>query len=433
MRRQRLWKLLLATGLFMIIAGLVHAQDVGTKAIPYAAIVDGKLTLFGVADAPVTVQTPASYQDFFNLAWSPDGSKLAFLQQNDQFQTKLMVADNTGAVTPLDTASLESGFPITFSPDGYIIYIGQGNSDEINQNQQYTVPVNRIRPEAGAVPEKIGQFASGVGCGGGSPIPADWQYWGETGFGGNILTLAWTPYGLLHSNSCAGGSLALLNLQTGEDRPIGPQQALNQGSTDALGRVAVAPDGRRFAAVMTKYAEPSLIRSLVLVDLETLTITDVATTGAPDQLAWDAADTLFYSTRDERSNLIETLSAEQKQKLNGVLGYEMTDLPSYEVNIRQMNVQTGEDRLIYTADAYAIGRMVEMTGGKSLVFSQIPNLNAWVDAVASGKLDMTSQQSGNQQRAPVPVSLLELPLDSGQNPAVVQPNAQQATFRPATP
>jgi hypothetical protein len=433
MRKQRLWLLLLAAGLFVLAAGLVRAQDVGTKEMPYAAIVDGKLTLFGVADAPVTVQTPANYQDYFSLAWSPDGSKLAFLQQNDQFQTKLMVTDATGKVMPLDAASLESGFPITFSPDGYVIYIGQGDNSQINQNQQYTVTVNRIRPEAGAAPEKISQFASAVGCGGGSPIPADWQYWGETGFGGNTMTLAWTPYGLLHSNSCSGGSLALLNLQSGEDKPIGPQQTLNQGVSDTLGRVAVAPDGKRFAAVRTKYAEPTPIRSAVLVNLETLNITDMATTGAPDQLAWNIGDTLFYSTRDPRDNLISTLSAEQKQKLNTVLGYEMTDLPSYEVNIRQLNVQTGEDRLIYTADAYAIGRMVELPGGKSLVFSQIPNLNAWVDAVASGKLDMTSEQSGNQQRGTVPVSLLELSLESGQNAAVVQPNAQQATFRTVTP
>jgi WD40 repeat protein len=433
MRKQHLWTLLLAASLFVLAAGLVRAQEVGAKGMPYAAVVDGKLTLFGVADAPVTVQSPANYRDFFSLAWSPDGSKLAFLQQNDQFQMKLMVTDSAGKVTPLDAASLESGFPITFSPDGYIIYIGQGDNSQIAQNQQYTVTVNRIRPEAGAAPEKIGQFASGVGCGGGSPIPADWQYWGETGFGGNPLTLAWTPYGLLHSNACSGGSLALLDLQTGEDKPIGPQQSLSQGVTDALGRVAIAPDGKRFAAVKTKYAEPSLIRSLVLVDLETLDITDVATTGAPDQLAWSADDTLFYSTRDERANLISTLSAEQKQKLNEVLGYEMTDLPSFEVNIRQLNVQTGEDRLIYTADAYAVGRMFELPGGKSLVFSQIPNLNAWVDAVASGKLDMTSEQSGDQQRATVPVSLLELSLESGQNAAVVQPSAQQATFRPVMP
>jgi dipeptidyl aminopeptidase/acylaminoacyl peptidase len=433
MRKQRFWTLLLAASLLMLLAGVAHAQDVSGASATYAAVVDGKLTLFGVAAAPVMVQTPANYRDFFSLAWSPDGSKLAFLQQNDQFQNKLLVTDLTGKVTELDAALLESGFPITFSPEGDILYIGQGDNSAITQNQQYTVTVNRIRPEAGVAPEKIGEFASGVGCGGGSPIPADWQYWGETGFGGNALTLVWTPYGLLHSNACSGGSLALLNLQTGEDKPVGPQQTLNQGVTDALGRVALAPDGKRFAAVKTQYAEPVPIRSLVLGDLETLTLIDMATTGAPDQLAWNVDDTLFYSTRDQRDNLVSTLSAEQKQQLNTVLGYEMTDLPSYEVNVRQLNVKTGEDQLIYTADAYAIGRMFQPPGGKSLLFSQIPNLSAWVEAVASGKIDMTSAQSDAQQRATVPVSLLELPLGTGQNAAVVQPNAQQATFRPVTP
>jgi hypothetical protein len=105
-------------------------------------------------------------------------------------------------VFTLEAGPLEAGFPPAWTPDGDIIYIGQGEFPT-DANDPYLASVKRIKPEADAQPVTIGKFAFVVGCGGGSPLPTDWQYWSEAGFGGANLTLAWTDYGCSTARSAA--------------------------------------------------------------------------------------------------------------------------------------------------------------------------------------------------------------------------------------
>src|SRR5262249_23717923 len=123
----------LAALLILLPASGVYAQ--ADASVPFAAIQDGKLTLFGLGDTPLTINNPPN-KGFFSLAWSPDGTKLAYVMNDEQFLARLLVVDVTIGTDPvtLNTGTLESGFPVTFAPDGKIIYIAQGTfPTDVNQ------------------------------------------------------------------------------------------------------------------------------------------------------------------------------------------------------------------------------------------------------------------------------------------------------------
>jgi dipeptidyl aminopeptidase/acylaminoacyl peptidase len=429
-----------SNGLILFILLLAFALPVGARdkslaASPFAAVIDGSLTIYPGGDVLMRVNNPAN-KGILSLAWSPDGSKLAYLQYDEQYVSHLFAADANGNGTPiqLETGKLEAGFPISFTPDGQILYVAQGVFPQ-DATTPYKVSVNRVKPEAGAQPETIGTFEHRVGCGGGSNIPADWQYWVETGFGGDFLTLTWTDFGLLHSTVCGGNALALLDLKTGVDKIVGPNVEQNGPAKLGVVRAKVSPDGKQFAAVQVQYAEPKVIRSLITVDLATLKITALATASAPDQLAWGQDGTLFYSARDEDADLAKDLKADERQRVATALGYQsVSDLkvPSYNVTIHQFNPATGDDKLVYSGSGYAIGRIEAASDGKTLFFSQIPNLNGWMKAIADGTLDVLKDEFGAQQRAAVGVQLYQLTPGSSANPDQIGIGAsiQQVALRP---
>lgn len=403
---------LLAFLLFALMqGGTAQAQNPVSQ--PLAAVVEGELTLIDGTNR-LAISNPPN-RGLSNVVWSPDGSRLAYLLSRDDFSQQLMTVSAAPGSTPipLDTGRLESGFPIAFTPEGQIIYVASG--DIPAQSDGALVRLNRIAPEAGAQPETLGTFQYRAGCGGGSPIPADWQYWTEAGFGGSGLVLIWTRYGVLHSTNCGGAGLALLNLTTGVDTPIGPD-ALAAGydpTQGFLSRAVLSPDGERAAAVRQQYREPVPESTLVLIELATGTITDVPTTGRPDQLAWGPDGTLFYSIFEANATLDNALTPEEQTLVTQVLGYSPNTLPLNRVGIRKVNPADGFDRLLYSTWAYMIGRMALAADGQTLVFSQIPNLHDWGKALAAGTIDLMSDD-GSAQRATVPIMLYTTPVQEGE-------------------
>jgi hypothetical protein len=359
-----------------------------------------------------------------------------------------MVADVTSGADPvmLDTGALEAGFPPVFTDagqiivEGRIIYIGQG-AMPADANTPYRSEVKSIALEAGAAPETLAAFEWGTGCGGGASIPTFWRYWEETGFGGSPQVLKMTSFGLLHSTNCSGGGLAMLNLETGQDTKIGPE-FLTEGSqpTDApLARVALSPDGKTAAAVRVYYAtpgeQPPTTFALALVDLATLNVTNVTTPVQPDQVAWSAdGATLFYSTQENPVNLIDNLTPEEKEKIGPIVGTvqnnEVVPVWSYTATIHHLNPATGEDTVIYSADAFAIGRMSATPDGQALIASQVANAGDWLAATLSGELSAETDPDGSMARALVPVTLLRIPVNANDAPTVIVENLAQLTLRP---
>jgi dipeptidyl aminopeptidase/acylaminoacyl peptidase len=386
----------------------VHAQDT----TPVVAAEQNSNVEIKGGGPSAAVNSPAN-KGIMSLVWNPGGTKLAYILNDEEFQAHIAVVDvsDTSAPILLDAGTLESGFPINWTPDGQILFVGAG--DFSDTSKPYTVEIKRIAPEAGAVPESIGSFEMGTGCGGGSPLPGDWAYWEDTGFGGNALILQWTDYGILHSSICAGGGLALYAPQGGQDTPLADDNYL-QPTPDQpqqqIGRAVLENDGKTLAAIRTTYAEPGLQRELVLIDLSTREIKPVTTAAVPDQLEWSPGGNLFYSTQTKKGALGENLTAEERANIEKVFGSSELDIPSNEVSIHMINPNTGEDTVIYTAPAYAIGRMTSTIDGQSLLFSQIANMDKWVEGMANGTLDVLNDPDGTAQRAAVPVSLYKLPL-----------------------
>jgi hypothetical protein len=391
----------LLLALILTLAMKVSAQE----DIRFAAVEDGTLTLHGFSPTPISVSNPPA-RGISNLAWSPDGSKLAYVLYDENFQSHLMVTDASGGdPVTLETGALEAGFPLTFTPEGDLLYVEQGTFST-DPDAPYMVQVKQIRPEAGAAAETVGSFGNLIGCGGGSIYPADWRYWEEAGFGGNALVLQMTPAGLVHSASCGGETTGLLNLQTGQDTSL-VQLQLSAEPTPQVGRLKLSPDGTTLAGIKQVYDDSGITRSLVTIDLAGKQLTDVPTVGEPEQVAWAADGTLYYSTQTLSGNLLDGLTLEERAKINEWFGGEVPDVPTYTVSIHHLNLSTGEDTEVYNADAYTIGRMAVAEDG-TLMFSQIANMGDWVKAVAAGTIDQASEDATNQQMALVPISLFRL-------------------------
>jgi dipeptidyl aminopeptidase/acylaminoacyl peptidase len=361
--------------LLALFGSIARAQE-DTVTVPrFAAVRNGTLVLNDTLGEARDVLTAHSYQ---YLAWNTDGSKLAFLMRDEEYTPHLGVVEaDSGEVTLLETPRLADGFNINWTRDGRILFAAALTDPATPLDEGIRMGVFAIAPEADAQPEQLGTFAFGVGCGGGSPFPSDWVYWAETaGFRGFFLTLADTPYGIIHSLNCGGSGLGLLDPATGTSVEIASN----------LARIVVAPDGSRIAGVELNHDPDRSAARLLVYDLDTLEAVEVATVGEPDLVAWSFdGQQLYYSVRTPDENLAAGLTAEQKARLNEILGYEVDDVPSYMSGIRRVNLETGDDTHLLQHNSYAIGSMFELPD--ALYFNQVPNLNVWLQMVADGTLN----------------------------------------------
>ncbi|MBL8147592.1 MAG: hypothetical protein JNL34_14525 [Anaerolineae bacterium] len=422
---------LLACAVLPLVIGgaAVQAQDTAQE---IAAVQNGLPVLVDFSGATQPIPAPLG-RDIFDMAWSTDGQMLALVVYDENYKPSLFVTGpGMSEAVALDSGYLEAGFGAAFTPDGNILYAAEGVFPA-DFSGPPIVELRQIAPEAGAQPVTLGQFEHGVGCGGGSPIPADWQLWGESGFGGSYLTLEWTPLGIVHSTSCSGGSASILNPATGEDRPLGPAFDQNDPmGADPISRLTVSPDGTKAAGVRLVYLDNEVTSSLVLIDLASGEVTDVATAGQPDQLLWGRDGTIYYSTRTPSRDIAAGLPAKDRAALAAAMGYpnvsEMPGVPAYTVEMHRFAPFMGGDDLFLSLDAYSVGRMRQAFDG-TLVFSVIPNLDAWAQAIVSGQLDLTADATGDQQRALVPVSLFQLPVGQPA-PLLVGAGLEQFELRP---
>ncbi len=366
--------------LALMLAALGWPAAAQTNALPFAAVTQDQLMLYGLGDAPVAVTAPGAYWDYAQLAWSPDGSTLAFIGIDSEYKEHLLITDRAGS-PPVDLPGTPARmFPVSFSADGQIVYaedtgqfmtLGEGPGGTV-------VNVQSIAPTAGAVPATLSQFTWGVGCGGGSSIPAHWLYWSETeGSPGNSpLALAVTPSGIVHSINCTGIGTALLDPATGTDTELGTQ----------LGWVSVSPDGSRLVGISKERGDPPYAQMLT-IDLATRAVTPIAAAASvmPDLVVWGAdGNSIFYSTLQASGNVIPATPEEQQILGEAIGSMEPATLPLNIVTIHRFDLSTMTDTEIYSGQAFAIGRMAPTPDGAGLLFSQIPNMEAWVAALIGG-------------------------------------------------
>ncbi|MBE2266699.1 MAG: PD40 domain-containing protein, partial [Anaerolinea sp.] len=371
----------------MLIVGLLLAtRDAAAQAgvdQDYAGLQDGALIVV-IDGAEQTIPLQAN-RGVSSLAWSPDGTKIAYIFSDEEFGLHIGVADvMTGESFELGSSgSPEAGFPVSWTPDGDLLY-AQSAFDQPTTDGSYSPNINRIAPEADAQPQTIASVPYGAGCGGGSPIPADWQYWIETGFGGSPLMLQWTDFGILFSAMCGGSGYGLLDPATGDFRYVTPVTLVNgmPAPDENISRAKLSPDGTTLVAIRTVYAEPDPVESVVLVDLATGTLTDVETSEQPEQVAWSASGDIYYAARTVSDpDLLDNLTDAQRANIEA-MGTGFT-VASYLVNTYRVELASGNERLMFGGNFYTIGRMVEAPDS-SVWVSTVPNLEAWLEAVGDG-------------------------------------------------
>jgi hypothetical protein len=94
--------------------------------------------------------------------------------------------------------NIDGLYPFSFTTDGQILF---AQDSQVETEAPFLTGVWTIALEAGAEPQALAQIDTTIavspGCGGGSPLPTDWQYWSEAGFAGKRRILALTPYSLV--------------------------------------------------------------------------------------------------------------------------------------------------------------------------------------------------------------------------------------------
>ncbi len=385
--------------LMMVMAFPLMAQDYNSLLL--AAVQDHNIWLFGFDDAPRQI-TDGSARDYSNLVWSADGNTLAFVAHDQDFNPNLMLYDRSSNTTTLVASDIADGFPVSFAFDSsQLFYVKEAAGN--GASPQFKMDFYVYDIGSGAQATLTATFDFGVGCGGGSPFPADWRYWAETsGLGGFHLVLEVTPYGLVHSKDCGGGETSLLNLQTGEDVSLGQ-----------LSRPAVSGDRTKVAGIIDLAGTRENER-LVVVDLQSGQRTELATIQTPDQVAWAAggSSVLYYSTRQPSGEPLP-LTEEEIQRLVAVVG-EGTILSYNEVSLHRFDLNTNTDTELYRDFGYATGRMTALFGGNTLIFSQVPNMVDWYRAIADGTIDNQGNSNYMEDSEQlVLVELRSLPLDGG--------------------
>jgi hypothetical protein len=335
-------------------------------------------------DTPILVDDAPSYD--YSAVWSPDGTKLAYLVSADgqtysEMRT-LKVWDGTQSTEIVSNFKSTPEMPINWTRDGKLLYfVDSGTYTDAGE----MLNVSIVDPVAGATPELVSnQVTVAGGCGGGSSIPMQWAASVENGFGSKPFAQL-TDYGLIYPSYCAGGRGVLFRTFSNEMMPF---------SSGRLSDMALSNDQHSLAGLVSDETGDN---SLVIVNLETLEETTLATTHSPLQVAWASDGSLYYAATTETGNLLQNLTEEQRRTFSTIALGIPTDMPAEvtmshnALSVYHVTLDGTETPVFEGLDAYTIGRIQVV--GSALYFSTISNGDAWVQGVLDGTLTMENYQT----------------------------------------
>jgi hypothetical protein len=231
------------------LGGTLYAGTDGAGNVVVGLAAPGSIPVPITGDARGTYPDPYFKRDkvYTYLTWSPDGTRLAFVEL---FSQALYLVES-GSAPRMVATRVSTALPPSFSPDGrelaYAVDTGQmsptgGGATAILQVQ--AIPVT------GGSPRALLNLDYSVGCGGAGFSPALLRYWDENGYNGSRPIMAWTPSGILASTSCINigyrltalngariweaGDVARLSLSPNMSRAVGVVQAPGQNPSAAV-------------------------------------------------------------------------------------------------------------------------------------------------------------------------------------------------------
>ncbi len=362
--------LFLATLLFVARFALPSAAQ---RAVPpIAAITDGNVWLYSFSGSRQQLTTTGGYDEPF---WNADGSMMGFTGNSPSGGGRtLFVSDLTDRPLTQLASGLSPLFPAGFSPDGsqlvYALTGAQGSS---------LIEVYSFAPQAGAAPTQLGTFQYNGNCGTGNGVilPNERRFNLDSrdrfGASGHDGVLALTPFGLIHDTGCATLDVWLMTPQGGRDVKL----------FSAADAVFVSPEQAR---VIVRTGN-----TLSFVNSEKGPYTQIQPADVPDQVGFGlpGSNEIFYSTRKPTGPT--PLPAGISDLLGGVF-FQMPT--SYEVSLHRFSLRTGVDETLYSAPAFGIGHIALTADGGSVIFSQVPNPDVWVQALADKKLKADDLANG---------------------------------------
>jgi hypothetical protein len=380
-----------AAGATAVPTAVTGAPETTGEAIPlpdFAALVENAIGLYdfspdGATQLIAVGEALSERASLGSMKWDFMGDTLGYILADfDEAATfysyDLYVTDANGSAPVQVATGLYVGMPVAFNTlDGSeVIYARSGGSAEpADPNgpgaelvQVWVQPVNATAESA----TLLGEFVFGIGCGGGSPYPADYVYMLQAGYGGRGLILQNTPAGLVHSTNCTGSGTALLNLETGESTEL---------STN-LSRVSVSPQGNQLAGIANEEMGFGS-GPLTLVDLVTLEATPITTTAAPDQVAFGYDGYIYYSVRTESDQIVAGSDAATDALRN--FGIADTGLLLYDLAVYRIRPDGTDETLLFEGTGHGVGQLMPAPDG-SFYFNVVPSGEMWVQAISSGEL-----------------------------------------------
>jgi hypothetical protein len=279
-----------------------------------------------------------------NLRWSPDGSRLAFVEYTTQ---TLYVASSGGQPFPV-ASGLAVEIPYSWSPDGaQIAFAARGAP--VGDSPNFVYPIQAV-PATGGSLTTIGQIAFGVGCGGGGFSPSLVNYYREVGYNGGNVIFKWLPNGFLHTARCDSVGLALT--------AFGGQRLW---LADNISRMQIAPNLTRAAAVQYNMGE---LGSVVIVDLSNGAVTPIASPIGVDQVGWSSdSSTLLLATRQ----LTQQVGVNPGAQLGQQFG--LANGQSYTLGLYAVPVAGGTLQQIYSSEGYSIGAITPSPNAALIAFT----------------------------------------------------------------
>jgi hypothetical protein len=375
----------------LLMTSAILAQEEADTIPPIAYLLDNALHVYYPetgSNQLVSAETREPYVLFYRPIWSPDGSNLAYLTPypEDAASSVLTVSDLQGGQTSVTVADFATPFHPIWLADGRILYATYSG-----ERREFIAVLNAyaIAPEENADPQLLGSFEVSEGCGGGTGHPAESDYYHETSLGGYREVFALTPYGLVHDGQCIGAEVTLTNLETGESSRL---------AGGGLVKAVVSPDGSKVMGLKDG--------QLTIVNLADMTATMVASSATPDQYVWQTETSVIYSSYADNGDLLEAYDAEQIAIIEAAMGYDTEALPRRSVSIYALDLATSTDNLLYSADAFAIGRMAVRENW--LIFSQVENAERWLAGMVDGTITIDNNFAVSQDTVYTQVFALNL-------------------------